>query len=253
MSYFLRTIGQSLLNPAFFPLGTFDPMNTSSIQIDPLNSPHPIPWNWVTSIAYNKGSSHGYYRSQSLISPNGQYAAYSRIQVQPAPHFTQSRVVSVLFVENLHSGSLQTILASSPFADNPFTAREDLPETAGTIAVLIPIAWSESGDRLLAREFESLFGSGIASDFAVIWNSTTNTTQTLAPSHVTYSNAILMGWSQAHPDQVLFQAGMMGDPYWNFYTVKADGQTNLAEGDRPVTYGQVTTNIWAGPQTQNRY
>jgi hypothetical protein len=227
-------------------------MNTPSIQIDPLNSPHPIPWNWVTSIANNGSDRYGYYRSQSLLSPNGQYAAYSRIQVQPAPHFTQSRVVSVLFVENLKSGSLQTILASSPFADNPFTASEDLPETAGTIAVLIPIGWSETGDRLLAREFESLFGSSIASDFAVIWNSTTNTTQTVAPTHVNYSNAILMGWSQAHPDQVLFQAGMMGEPHWNFYTVKADGQTSLATSDRPVTYGQVTTSIWAGPQTQNR-
>jgi hypothetical protein len=227
-------------------------MNTQSVQIDPLNSPYPIPWNWVTSIAFGGNSGrYGYYRSQSLISPNGQYAAYSRIQVQPAAHFTQSRVVSVLFVENLRSGSLQTILASSPFADNPFTAHA-IPKEAGTIAVLIPIAWSETGDRLLAREFESMFGSGIASDFAVIWDSTTNKTQTLAPSHVQYSNAILMGWSQTHPDRVLFQAGMMGDPDWNFYTVNADGQTSLAKGDRPVTYGQVTTNIWAGPQTQSR-
>jgi hypothetical protein len=229
-------------------------MNTPTVQIDPLNSPHPIPWNWVTSIAFGGNSSrYGYYRSQSLLSPNGQYAAYSRIQVQPAAHFTQSRVVSVLFVENLHSGSLQTILASSPFADNPFTASEDLPETAGTIAVLIPIGWSERGDRLLAREFESLFGSSHASDFAVIWDSTTNKTQTLAPAQIAYSNAILMGWSQTHPDRVLFQAGMMGDPDWNFYTVQPNGQTMLASGDRPITYGHITTNVWAGPQSQSRF
>lgn len=219
-----------------------------SVQIDPLNSPHPIPWNWMTSIAFSGGTPDrcGYYRSQSLVSPNGHYATYSRIQVQPAAHFTQSRVISALFVENLHTGSLQTIMASSPFADNPFTASES--ELAGTIAVLIPVAWSETGDRLLAREFESTFGSDAASDFAVVWDSRTNQTQTLAPSQINYSNAILMGWSQTYPDQVLFQAGIMGEPHWDFYTVKANGQTNLARGDRPVTYGQVTTNIWAGPQ-----
>jgi hypothetical protein len=225
-------------------------MNTQPVQIDPLNSPHPIPWDWVTSIAFSGDSTpdrYGYYRSQSLISPNGHYAAYSRIQVQPAAHFTRSRVVSALFVENLHTGSLQTIVVSAPFADNPFMANEIL-EQAGTIAVLIPIAWSETGDRLLAREFESIFGSGIASDFAVVWDSYTNQTQTLAPSQIHYSNAILMGWSQIHPEQVLFQAGIMGDPHWDFYTVKANGQTRLARGDRPITYGQVTTNIWAGPQ-----
>jgi hypothetical protein len=226
-------------------------MNIQPVQVDPLNSPHPIPWNWVTSIAFGGSSTpncYGYYRSQSLISPNGHYAAYSRIQVQPAAHFTQSRVVSALFVENLHTGSLQTIMASSPFADHPFTADERC-EQAGTIAVLIPIAWSEAGDRLLAREFEAIFGSGIASDFAVVWDSRTNQTQTLAPSQINYSNAILMGWSQTYPDQVLFQAGIMGDPHWNFYAVNTSGQTSLARGDRPITYGQVKTNIWAGPQT----
>ncbi|NJR40464.1 MAG: hypothetical protein HC781_18575 [Leptolyngbyaceae cyanobacterium CSU_1_4] len=224
-------------------------MNIQSVQLDPLNSPHPIPWNWVTSVALSGGAApghYGYYRSQSLVSPNGQYAAYSRIQVQPAVHFTQSRVVSALFLENLRTGTLQTLMASSPFANSPFTAKES--DQAGTIAVLIPIAWSETGDRLLAREFESIFGSSIASDFAVIWDSHTNQTQTLAPSPINYSNAILMGWSQTYPDQVLFQAGMMGEPHWNFYTVKINGQTNLVRGDRPITYGQVTTNIWAGPQ-----
>ncbi|MBW4516783.1 MAG: hypothetical protein KME11_16355 [Timaviella obliquedivisa GSE-PSE-MK23-08B] len=224
-------------------------MNIQSVQLDPLNSPHPIPWTWVTSIALGGGFApgyYGYYRSQSLLSPNRDYAAYSRIQVQPAAHFTQSRVVSALFLENLRTGNLQTIMASSPFADSPFRTSES--EQAGTIAVLIPIAWSETGDRLLAREFEAIFGSSVASDFAVVWDSRTNQTQTLAPSRINYSNAVLMGWSQTHPEQVLFQAGMVGDPHWNFYTVKTNGQTQLAEDDRPITYGQVMTNIWAGPQ-----
>jgi hypothetical protein len=225
-------------------------MNTQSIQIDPLNSPHPIPWNWVTSIVFGSHSvphSYGYYRSQSLISPDGQYAAYSRIQVQLAAHFSKSRVVSVLFVENLRTGSLRTLMASSPFADNPFMAGE-ASDQAGTIAILIPIAWSENGDRLLSREFESIFCTDIASDFAVVWDSNTNETKTYSPTHVPYSNAILLGWSQAFPGQVLFQAGMMGEPNWELYAVDSDGQTSLVRGDRPVTYGQVMTHVWAGPQ-----
>ncbi|PSB68033.1 hypothetical protein C7B61_02990, partial [filamentous cyanobacterium CCP1] len=76
-----------------------------------------------------------YYRSQSLISPDGQYAAYSRIQMQLSADFTQSRVASVLFLENLRTGELQTITASSPFADNPFLSGE--PNSPGTIAILI--------------------------------------------------------------------------------------------------------------------
>jgi hypothetical protein len=226
-------------------------MNTQSIQIDPLNSPHPIPWNWVTSIVFSKNSvpnSYGYYRTQSLISPDEQYAAYSRIQVQLGNHFSQSRVVSVLFVENLRTGSLQSLMASSPFADNPFIASE-APDEAGTIAIVIPVAWSETGDRLLCREFESIFCTDIASDFAVVWDSTTNTTQTLCPSEVPYSNAILMGWSQILPGQVLFQAGTMGDEAnWGLYAVDDRGRTSLVRGDRPVTYGEIRTHVWAGPQ-----
>jgi hypothetical protein len=225
-------------------------MNTQSIQLDPLNSPHPIPWNWVTSIVFGSHSvpnSYGYYRTQSLISPDGRYAAYSRIQVQLGTHFSQSRVVSVLFVENLHTGSLQTLMASSPFADNPFMASA-APDQAGTIAIVIPIAWSETGDRLLSREFESVFCTDLASDFAVVWDSKTNQTQTLAPAEVPYSNAILMGWSQVMPGQVLFQAGMMGEANWGLYAVDGKGRTSLVRGDRPVTYGQIKTNVWAGPQ-----
>jgi hypothetical protein len=226
-------------------------MNTHSIQLDPLNSPHPIPWNWVTSIVFSQNSvpnSYGYYRTQSLISPDQQYAAYSRIQVQLGNHFSQSRVVSVLFVENLRTGSLQSLMASSPFADNPFIVSEALDQP-GTIAIVIPIAWSETGDRLLCREFESIFCTDIASDFALVWDSKTNQTQTLAPSDVPYSNAILMGWSQVMPGQVLFQAGMMGDEAnWGMYAVDDHGRTSFVRGDRPVTYGEIKTHVWAGPQ-----
>ncbi|MCU0567332.1 MAG: hypothetical protein MUF49_12125 [Oculatellaceae cyanobacterium Prado106] len=231
-------------------------MNSASIQLDPLNSPHPIPWNWVTAMVFGQpqpDATQCFYRSPSLISPDGRYAAYSRIQVQLADHFLQARVSSVLFLENLETGSLQTLLAASPFAENPFKVKqgihtEDASTQPGTIAVLIPIAWSEGGDRLLAREFESFFGSDLASDFAVVWDRHSNETYTLSPSQIHYTNAILMGWSQVNPDQVLFQAGVMGVENWPFYTVNLRGETAIALADQPVTYGSTMNHVWAGPQ-----
>lgn len=225
-------------------------MTQQSVQLDPLNSPYPIPWNWVLATQEEAASTIPrlrYYRTQALISPDGQFAAYSRIQMQVMPDFTHSRVNSVLFVENLRTGDLQTITASSPFADNPFVPNAE-PQRAGTIAILIPVAWSASGDRILAREFESFFGTDIASDFAVVWERQSNRIRTIAPSGMQYSNAILLGWSRTNPDRVLFQAGNIGDENWDLWAVDFAGQTIAALEDQPVTFGQTVTNVWAGPQ-----
>lgn len=229
-------------------------MKPPPVQLDPINSPYPVPWNWVMATLSDRSSLPSskvrYYRSQSLVSPNGQYAAYSRIQVQISRDFTQNRVASTLFLENLTSGELQTITASSPFADNPFTSNGDTSQS-GTIAILIPIAWSEGSDRILAREFESVFGSDIASDFAVVWDQSSNRTYTIAPQ-AQYSNAILLGWSQSHPDQVLFRAGMIGNENWSLYAVDVRGQTAYVSHDRPITYGQMVNSVWSGPQAYAR-
>jgi hypothetical protein len=221
------------------------------VQLDPLDSPFPIPWNWV--LATQADTKPGilpirrYYRSQSLISPDRQYAAYSRIQMDVRADFTRSRVSSVLFVENLETGDLQTITAESPFADNPFMMNKD-PHQEGAIAMLIPIAWSADSTRILAREFESIFGTAIASDFAVIWDRQRNRRRTLSPAGFHYTNAILLGWSQQQPDRVLFRAGNMGDEDWHIWAVDNSGHTEIALEDRPVTFGTVSSNIWAGPQ-----
>lgn len=224
---------------------------TQSVQLDPLNSPFPIPWNWVlaTQTEATRGitSKLRYYRTQALMSPDGQFAAYSRIQMQVEPNFVQSRVSSVLFVENLKTGDLQTITASSPFADNPFLESSDR-ERPGSVAILIPVAWSATSDRILAREFESLFGASVATDFAVLWEQQAGQIYTVAPNGIQYSNAILLGWSQTHPDRMLFRAGNLGDVDWPLWSVDKTGQTDLALEDQPITFGQVMTNVWAGPQ-----
>ncbi|MEP0932691.1 hypothetical protein [Leptolyngbya sp. FACHB-8] len=221
-----------------------------SIQLDPLNSPFPIPWNWVLatlSDTRNSVSRMRYFRTQSLLSPDGRFAAYSRIQLVVESDFTRSRVSSAMFVEDLQTGDLKTIPITAPFADNPFMHEAD-QETSGTIAIVIPVAWSPDGDRILAREFESMFGTGLASDFAVIWDHHTNRTHTLAPSGIAYSNAILLGWSRTHPNRALFRAGMMGDPQWEQWAVDPSGTTDPAPEDQPITFGQYVNHVWAGPQ-----
>lgn len=220
-----------------------------SRSVDPLNSPYPVPWNWVTAIMSEKIASatptFRYYRSPSLISPDGSHAAYSRMQFQVSADFTQNRIASILLVENLQTGELQTVTPAAPFADNPFVADAMLNQP-GTIAMLLPIAWSEQGDYLLCREFESIFGSSIASDFAVIWDNNTNRSYTLAPTQVQYTNAVLLGWSRLYPRQALFRAGNMGEEGL-LYAVDITGHTTRVTDDQPLTYGN-PTSAWTGAQ-----
>lgn len=222
------------------------------VQIDPLDSPHPVPWGWVmaniTASSTHACSSTCYYRSQSLISPDEEYAAYSRIQMQVEPEYYRSYVTSVLFLENLRTGDLQAITPTSPLADNPFLQTGN--DLTGRISMVIPVSWSESGDRLLAREFESIFGSDIASDYAVVVDRHRNRVKTFAPTKIRYTNAVLLGWSQFHAGQVLFRAGIMGDEHWQQWTVDTQGNTELARSDRPVTFGHVINSVWTGPQMQ---
>jgi len=227
-------------------------------QIDPLGSPHPVPWNWIMTthadVSSKRGSGLNYYRSQSLVSPDGKYAAYSRIQMQVQPELFRSRVSSVMFVENLQTGELQVINANSPLADNPLVAGEDA-DLPGAISILTPVGWSKTSDRLLARQFEGLFSSSDASDFAVIWNRHPNRTSTVAPSQTQYNHdiSILLGWSQIDPDQVLFRAGNLGDEQWPLWAVAGNGQTVAAtDVDQPIVFGKLLNQLWSGPQVAYR-
>lgn len=228
-------------------------MIETTVQLDPLDSPHPVPWNWVLAtqneLTASQTSGLRYYRSQSLVSPNGQYAAYSRIQMQGQPEMYRSRVTSVMFLENLHTGDLRTITAASPLADNPLVKNEDA-DMPGTFAILIPISWSPSSDRLLARQFEGMFSTSDASDYAVVWDRQQNQVMTLSPDGNDYTNAVLLGWSQTDPDRVLFRAGELGDERWPTWAVDMNGDTTLALEDEPIIYGEVINQVWAGPQAR---
>lgn len=225
-------------------------MPATSVQ-DPLNSPHPIPWQWIEQTQALAGSTSEsqmrYYRSHALVSPDGQYAAYSRIQMEVLPGTAQDRVTSLLFLENLQTGDIQFVTASSPQVKNPNISVAEY-EQPGMIAVLTPVAWSESGDRLLVRGFESRFGTDLASDYAVVWDRTTGAQRAIVPTNISYTNAVLLGWSQAHADRVLFQAGTLGDESWPMVAVNSDGVAIASSSDQPMVYGQISRNFWNGPQ-----
>lgn len=188
-----------------------------------------------------------YYRSQSLISPDRRYAVYSRIQLQAQPDFTRSRASSVLYLKHLKTGDLQIITTSSSLIEQ-FDRGTDSDYQLGTIAILIPVAWSEQGNRILAREFEGIFGSSMASDCAIVWDQSTNQVKTFAPNYITYTTAVLLGWSQSHPDRVLFRVGNLGEDQWQLWTVDSQGQTTAAPDDRPIIFGQSIISNWTGPQ-----
>jgi hypothetical protein len=223
----------------------------ASLQSDPIDSPHPVPWNWVLNahaeVTANGGSGVRYYRTRSVVSPDGEYAAYSRIQLDAEPELHRSRVSSVMFLENLKTGELQKLNASSPVVENSL-AESKPTDTAGSIAILMPVSWSATGSRLLARQLEGLFSTSDASDYALIWDRETNTISTISPQESEYSTAVLLGWSQSNPGQVLFRAGNLGDEQWPQWAVDMKGQTIAASNDQPVLVGKLVKFLWAGPQ-----
>jgi hypothetical protein len=210
---------------------------------DPLNSPHPVPWAWVMEtynnfLNYPNIKETRYYRTPSLLSPDGKYAAYSRISMEVDPQFCQCRVNSVMFLENLHSGELRLITASSPLADNPFNLNQDARQP-GTIAILMPISWSVQGERILARQFEGIFNSSQMFDYAVIWDRNENKTRTIYPEESNqFDYTVLLGWSKKYADQVLFRGDILGEENPSILSVNFKGKTMISIQDQPVIYCQ---------------
>lgn len=222
------------------------------MQIDPLNSPHPVPWSWILAshaAAIEAGETQtGHYRTPSLRSPLKNWSAYSHIRLEVSPDLAQSHVSSLLLVENLDSGTLQPITASSPVAQEFWSADSSLSHPKpGLIAMLLPIAWDKTGTQLLAREFEGVFCSSIASDYAVVWNSNTALSRTLAPHNIAYERAILQGWSRNRPEQVLFKTARLGDPQMPLWSVDLQGQAYPSAFDQAESYGDSIAHPLSGP------
>ncbi|NJN32802.1 MAG: hypothetical protein HC824_22120 [Synechococcales cyanobacterium RM1_1_8] len=209
-----------------------------------------------------------HYRSSALRSPDGRWLAYSRIHFTPAPQLHASQVESLLLLEDLLEGRLQA-QASSPFPSaassagtssagtssagtaDPFAPAADCsPSPAGSIAILMPIAWNQTGDRLLARQFEGRFCSSMATDYALIWETLTGQVQTLTPPR--QEQAMLLGWSQRHPQAVLFEAGSLYDSPMPRWRMTGPGAAVPAPEDQPLGYGEAIADSLMGPQTHRR-
>jgi hypothetical protein len=235
-------------------------------QIDPLGSPHPIPWKWITATQESIGSKGGsgvrHYRSVPVVSPDGKYAVYSRVQLEVKPEMYNSRVTSVLFVQDMQTKKLWVMASTTPVSDPLLkvkavkVASSEETDTNGKIGVLVPVSWSEKGDRFLARKFEGIFNTGDSTDSAVIWDRQKNHANTVAPVNQEEEHekiAVLLGWSKSQPDSVLFRAGELGEENWPLMQVANDGKTiTRTNDDQPITFGKKVTEVWAGPQVAYR-
>ncbi|WP_414530683.1 hypothetical protein [Nodularia chucula] len=234
-------------------------------EFDPLGSPHPIPWKWILAtqeaISANGGSGIRHYRSVPVTSPDGRYIVYSRVQLEVSPAMYQSRVTSVMFVEETQTKTLRVMASTGAIIDpllnrNRSSATEMDTDGSGKIGVLVPVSWSEKSDRFLARKFQGKFNTGDSTDQAVIWDRQKNQVNTVAPAREEHEHekiAVLLGWSKNQPDHALFRAGEMGDEDWPLVQVASDGQTlNSTDSDQPITFGPKITEVWAGPQFASR-
>ncbi|MGI2901861.1 hypothetical protein [Tolypothrix sp. VBCCA 56010] len=236
------------------------PDESQTAQTDPIGSPYPIPWEWIQSTQEamsSKGGGVRYFRSRPVVSPDGRYAVYSRVQLEVKSQMHNSRVSSVLFIEDRQTKNLRVVSSTSYNRDALLNVKVSSPDPngEGTIGVLVPVSWSEKGDRFLARRFEAVFNTSDASDSAVIWDRQKNNTNTVAPSDGNEEHdkiSVLLGWSKNQPDNVMFRTGELGDENWPLVTVSSDGKTGAAtEVDLPTTYGEQVTQVWT-PQVAYR-
>ncbi len=212
---------------------------------DPLNSPYPIPWKAIwdhqTQATQSKRPETLYYLSPPLRSPDSQILAHTKIEIKIDPDFRRSHIFSQLILKTAQGKILQTIPSSMHLGQGNVqeTTARHLP---GTIAILVPAAWSKNGQRLLSRQFEAVFGSDVSSDYAVIWERSHRQTKIVTPLPLNYDSATLLGWSKNHPDQLLFRTTILGETRGSTLAVDYRGTTIASPNDRAIPqYGQAPT------------
>ncbi|MFL0605365.1 hypothetical protein [Cylindrospermopsis raciborskii] len=236
---------------------------SNGVPADPINSPHPIPWKWIVmtqeAIGGQGRSGVRQYRSTPVVSPDGRYAVYSRVQLEVEPEMHNSQVSSLLFIEDRQTKRLNILAKTSDTVDMLSKNREFTPETnnQGKIGILVPVSWSEKGDQFLARKFVGTFNTADVTDNAVIWNRQQNTTTTVVPPQGEGEHekiAILLGWSKKQPNYVLFRSGELGEENWPLVQVSGDGKNinmNISD-DQPIIFGNKGQTIWLDPEVAAR-
>ncbi|MFM7559723.1 hypothetical protein [Cylindrospermopsis raciborskii] len=235
----------------------------NGVPADPINSPHPIPWKWIVmtqeAIGGQGRSVVRQYRSTPVVSPDGRYAVYSRVQLEVEPEMHNSQVSSLLFIEDRQTKRLNILAKTSDTVDMLSKNGQFTPETnnQGKIGILVPVSWSEKGDQFLARKFVGTFNTADVTDNAVIWNRQQNTTTTVVPPQGEGDHekiAILLGWSKKQPNYVLFRSGELGEENWPLVQVSGDGKNinmNISD-DQPIIFGNKGQTIWLDPEVAAR-
>ena len=219
---------------------------------DPLHSAYPIPWDmiWQNQTQATQTGKVVSLRhvSDAIASPDGQRNAHSEISLELHPAVTQSRVVSQLIITDAKGAQIQKIASSMHLGEG--MVKETSETAVGTLSILMPATWSKDGQQLLARQFEAVFGSDVSSDYALVWNRNTQQVKTVAPVPQDYDTAILLGWSDRNPDQILFRTAILGEPNTALVAVNDDGITVASEGDRILSLSQKVMTAPAAPQAR---
>lgn len=205
-----------------------------TVVADPL----PLPWKWIDDghAAAVKAKKPLRFTQQTpqYISPDGRYVAQATLYFTADPEAHRQQLMSILEIRDRQSGMQQRI---ESLKEMPRDFLAEVPQGQGLIAVLVPVGWSEKGNRLLVRQVSGLFATDLISDGAWIWQAGVGHVATVYPTADEYDFATLLGWSTTDPQRVLFQTQTMGNPKATIWAVDIQGSTQLAQGDRPRVYG----------------
>jgi hypothetical protein len=212
------------------------PLPAAAPSDDLLNSQYAVPWQTIQQAqdtVTRTGQAQSFrYRSPVSIAPDQQTQAYSELHLTLHPKPSHSFINSQLIIET----KTQTYRLPSTLHLELAAQSSTSTATPGTFSIILPAAWSADGQSLLLRQFEGLFGSDVASDYALVWQSSQPALQSYRPTAVDYDSATLMGWSQNRPGEILFQTRLLGNPTSQLVTVSPqNSSTTLASSsDRPM-------------------
>lgn len=216
------------------------PLPVAKPSDDLLNSQYAIPWQAIQQAqdtVTRTGQAQSFrYRSPVSVAPDQKTRAYSELHLSLHPKPSHSFINSQLIIET----QTQTHRFPSTLHHGLEAQSNTSAAMPGTFSILLPAAWSADGQSLLLRQLEGLFGSDVASDYALVWQPSQPALQTYHPTAVDYDSATLMGWSQNRPGEILFQTRLLGNPTSQLVTVSPQnsGVTLASPSDRPL---RVTT------------
>lgn len=175
-------------------------------------------------------------KTAQYFSPHKRYVAQATLYLTAHPEAHRQQLLSVLEITDRQTGTRQRF---DSLKEVPREFLAEIPSKEGLIAALVPLGWSQTEDRLLVRQISGLFATDLISDSAWIWQAGVGHVATVYPTVDEYDFATLLGWSTTHPQRVLFQTQVMGNPKVTIWAVDTQGSTQLAQSDRPRLYGTI--------------